>query len=126
MSCPTCGQSIPVGRLHVDLRTGWVIADGWMAHVPPRQAELLSALLEKMPEAMPVSRLITRVYGVSEPRDADNMIRTNVKRLRASLRGSGFEIKGYYGYGYGLRFRGSPQVFVSAALPTPPRRTSTP
>lgn len=109
MQCPTCGQPLtPPFKMKLDLKTGCVIVGEWIARVPPRQAELLFVLLENMPEPVPIIRLIQRMYGALEPQEPEMCVRSYIRHLKKSLKGSGYEVKNRYGFGYSLRPLGKP------------------
>lgn len=101
--CPTCGQPVTFGPLAIDLNSGWATSGEWRRHIPPREAELLFALLERAPATVPNNHLVSRLYGICEPAHARTNVTSFVRRLRKWITGSGYEIENAYGYGYALR-----------------------
>ena len=56
----------------------------------------------RAPEAVSMSYLIQRIYGIDEPEKASDDVRSFIRHLKPRLLGSGYRIKNSYGFGYAL------------------------
>jgi DNA-binding winged helix-turn-helix (wHTH) protein len=73
---------------------------GERIHLTPREADIIHVLLNNRARTTPLSVLIQRVYGASEPETAAIAIRVAVHALRKKLRNTGIKIKAEAHVGY--------------------------
>lgn len=100
--CPTCGAPYQAERPLVDLERNLFICRQGQARVTPREAEVLSVIVEGFPRVVSVSRIVARVYGVLEPDSAVGCVRVIICRVRPSLRKLGWAIRTGSARGYAL------------------------
>lgn len=98
--CPTCGAPLPQdGRVRVDLGRNVVVIGSTAVQLLPRQAEVLSVLVEAMPRTLTRGYMIERIYGFSDP-PSEKCVEVYVYQIRKKLRGKRLQIKTVWGRGY--------------------------
>lgn len=100
--CPCCRQPVAPSQLLVDLDTNTVACGGHTARVRRKYCEMIWALREGAPGAVSHERLISRVWGLTEPPDARMMLRHYACRVRKVLRPLGFGVLSVPTFGYRL------------------------
>lgn len=101
--CPTCGAPYTAERPRVDLSQNVFICARGSIRITPQQAELLTILIDAMPEYARMETILYRLYGGTEGAEfeVDN-IRAQISKLRAALRPLGWKIKNIWHRGYQL------------------------
>jgi DNA-binding response OmpR family regulator len=91
--------SLLVGDLRIDRSARTATVAGELVKFTNREFELLSALAERPNEAIPISELHQRVWGLAELRGRTSD--THLSRIREKLRGAGstVEIEAVRGFG---------------------------
>lgn len=100
MKCPCCGSALKSG-VTVDLNTNTARNDERLAVLTAQQADILAAVLEKGPKPVPMTDIVSRVWGVIEIDRAEAAVRVQISRMRPKLAEIGIALiaakkRGYY------------------------------
>ena len=99
--CPRCGQANPnTGRAWVDLETNDVVVDSQRIRLTASQAELIYALLEKMPRVASRGHLLRRIYNNFDSEAEAKIIDVWICKVRPKIEGTALSIETVWGRGY--------------------------
>lgn len=104
--CPTCGSTYEASLPRVDLGRNILITVAGHTKLQPREAEILTVLIDRFPAVVSVDDLIFALFGYSEETsDPWNLLRVYISRLRRILEPLGWTIPraSRYSRGYYLR-----------------------
>ena len=105
-NCPCCGAALQNQRATVDLNTNSFLFRGRAIRMRPREAELLSLLVDRAPTVVPHDSLIAALWGQAEPGCAEKNIQVQICRLRKYLKGTGASIVTTHDVGYRFHTEG--------------------
>lgn len=92
--CPTCGQQIAPLQLFVCLESNVATRAGREVKLQPKQAEILHAMLERMPKVTSLPHLAAKVWGAGDsPDDEPQTLRVMIAQLRSRLASLSVRIK---------------------------------
>lgn len=103
--CPCCGGTIKNVTARVDLDFNVLLAEDKVVELENREAEMLHVLLKASPRLVTYDTLIMKVWGLNEPYDANNTIKTYRCKLMRKLQQNkicSFTIKRIWARGYAL------------------------
>lgn len=99
----------------VDLNTNTVAFRNDARRMTPQAVELLEILKEKYPETVSMERIIARLVGPRDLKNAPGLIRKIVGRAREQSAGMGLEVHNVHSLGYRLVINAPMQNRTSAA-----------
>jgi DNA-binding winged helix-turn-helix (wHTH) protein len=107
-TCPCCGQPVAKEDLILSLETNSATRWGRTEKLTPRYAELLHILWSARPKAVPMDRVISRLYGLAEIGDAERAIRVLVSQTRERFARLGLRVEYHRRRGYILSLSDEP------------------
>lgn len=111
---------VEVGPLRIDLTAKLVAVNGIEVHLTPTEWRILAELAERRGQPVDSDALRDAVWG--DEWYSDNILRSNIARLRAQLREGGRWIVTRVGYGYLLADAPHVKALPKPAAPRQPRR----
>lgn len=99
--CSSCGQSVPVADLRIDLQSNTISADGMMLRVQPRVAEFIELLSRFYPNFVPRETILQRVWP-NAAEVFDRAVDNQACFARHALQKIGFDVEGMRHSGYRL------------------------
>jgi DNA-binding winged helix-turn-helix (wHTH) protein len=103
-------DSVSHQRFVFDYNRNAVFFQSRVIHLSPHEADILHLLLKNRARVTPLSALIQRVYGVTEPDTAAVSIRVAVHSLRKKLATTGVKIRAEARTGYEIDVQNIPEL----------------
>lgn len=100
--CPTCGQPVADSRVMVCLDTNRISYGEDIVQLSATEAEIARVLSDAYPKTIPMTKLISGVYGIGASETAANTIHVKLTHLRRKLRAIGIGIGNVQRTGYRL------------------------
>ncbi len=102
-SCPLCNTPLNGSSfIRVDLSSNSAILGGKSIVLPPKVAELLSALVTGLPRFLTTAFLMEQLYGLEVEWPDDKIISVQIYHLRKRMLGTGYMIENRPNVGYRL------------------------
>lgn len=84
--CPVCGRPAELPGIRVFLKENLIVADGDVARLQPREAEIADRLVAAMPRTVSKAELMDALYGASSAKPALKILDIFICKLRQATR----------------------------------------
>lgn len=101
--CPCCRQPLPaLDEISVNMTGNVLLYNGQCLKITRQEADLLEILVRRRPNTVLYDTIISGLWGLAEPQDAQNCLKVRITMLRKKLAPIGLGIKTEWGRGLRL------------------------